>query len=613
MTRPAGGALVLEVTISAVHDSKGERSGYFAIHRDITERKRSEEALRASEERYALAARSTNDGLWDWNLITDEIYYSPRWKIMLGYEESGIANMPDEWFLLVHSSDIQNLKALIAKHLKGQNEALEAEYRIRRKGGQYVWMQTRAQAVRDEKGRAIRMVGSQSDISEQKAVEDQLLHEAFHDALTGLPNRVLFVDRLGVLLDRARHGKNPKPFAVLFLDVDRFKYVNDSLGHLAGDEFLCEIGRRLQACLSESDTIARHGGDEFTVLLDSVPGAWAVQAACEKIQRAIAVPLNWQGQEIYSTVSIGSTISTLGYERPDEMVRDADTALYQAKSRGRGRHLAFDKTMHAESRQRLQLEADLRRALERREFHVVFQPLVALGMGPNQGRLAGFEALLRWNHPKRGILTPGDFLGAAEETGLIIDIDRWVLREACAQMKRWSTEFPSAGPLHVSVNLSGQHFQQLDLAEQIRTVLKATNLNPEFLRIELTESVLVKNQRAPEVFRELKEIKVQLNLDDFGTGYSSLSYLSKYPIDRLKIDRAFVKTMTGSAQAAEIVRGILLIARNLRINVVAEGVETAGQLDKLRSFGCEFAQGYHLAHPMDPEAATKLIASNPRW
>ena len=613
MARPEGGPLVLEVSISAVHKANGERTGYIAIHRDVTGRTRSDEALRASEERYSLAVRSTNDGLWDWNLITDEIYYSPRWKAMLGYEESGIANMPDEWFMLVHASDVQNLKALIAKHLKGQSEALEAEYRIRRKDGQFVWMQTRAQAVRDEKGRAIRMVGSQSDISEQKAVEDQLLHEAFHDSLTGLPNRVLFVDRLGVLLDRARHGKSPKPFAVLFVDVDRFKYVNDSLGHLAGDEFLIEIGRRLQACLSETDTVARHGGDEFTVLLDNVPGAWAVQAACEKVQRAVAVPLVWQGQEIYSTVSVGSTISTLGYERPDEMVRDADTALYQAKSRGRGRHVAFDKTMHAEARQRLQLEADLRRALERREFHVVYQPLIALGMGPNQGRLAGFEALLRWKHPKRGLLAPDAFMAAAEETGLILDIDRWVLREACGQMKRWSVDFPNAGPLHVSVNLSGQHFQQLDLAEQIRTVLKATSLNPEFLRIELTESVLVKNQRAPEVFRELKEIKVQLNLDDFGTGYSSLSHLSKYPIDRLKIDRAFIKTMNGSAQAAEIIRGILLIARNLRINVVAEGVETPEQLEKLRAFGCEFAQGYHISQPVDPDVASRLIASNPRW
>jgi diguanylate cyclase (GGDEF)-like protein/PAS domain S-box-containing protein len=613
LARPEGSPLVLEVNISAVGNAAGERTGYLAIHRDITERKSSEEALRASEERYALAARSANDGLWDWNLASDEIYYSPRWKTMLGYEDAGIANMPDEWFMLVHPADIQNLKALISKHLKGQTEALEAEYRIRRRDGQYIWMQTRAQAVRDGKGRAIRMVGSQSDISEQKAVEDQLLHEAFHDSLTGLPNRVLFVDRLGVLLDRARHGKSPKPFAVLFLDVDRFKYVNDSLGHLAGDEFLIEIGRRLQSCLSESDTIARHGGDEFTILLDNVPGAWAVQAACEKIQKTIAQPMIWQGQEIYSSVSIGSTISTLVYERPDEMVRDADTALYQAKSRGRGRHVAFDKTMHAEARQHLQLEADLRRALERREFQVVYQPLIALGMGPNQGRLAGFEALLRWQHPKRGLLTPEAFMVAAEETGLILDIDRWVMREACGQMKRWSTEFPNAGPLHVNVNFSGQHFQQLDLAEQIRGVLKATSLNPEFLRIELTEKTLVKSPRANEIFRELKEIKVQLNLDDFGSGHSSLSHLSKYPIDRLKIDKGFIKTMTGSAQAGEIIRGILLIARNLRINVIAEGVETAEQLEKLRAFGCEFAQGYHISQPLDPETATRLIASNPRW
>ena len=611
--QPRGQILVLEAAIAAIHDGQGELTGYVAIQRDVTERNRAAEALRSSEERYALAAKSTNDGIFDWDLRKEEIYYSPRWKSMLGYTENDIVGLPDEWFMLVHPDDVQNLKAQIARHLKGQLPVLEGEYRIRRQDGQYVWMLARAVAVRDAKGVAIRLVGSQSDISEQKAVEDQLLHEAFHDSLTGLPNRVLFVDRLGVLVDRARHGKNPKHFAVLFVDVDRFKYVNDSLGHLAGDEFLIEVGRRLQSCVGEKDTLARYGGDEFTILLDQMSGAWAVQAFCEKLQKAMATPFDYQGQEFYSSLSVGSTFSTLGYERPDDMMRDADTALYQAKARGRGRHVPFDKSMHAEARAKLQLEADLRRAIERREFRILYQPLIALGMGSQQGRLAGFEALVRWHHPTRGVLAPAQFLPAAEETGLILDIDRWVLRESCLQMRTWQTMYPHRLPLHVSVNLSGQHFLQLDLAQQIRTILKETTLNPEFLRIELTESVLVKNPTASEVFRELREIKVQLNLDDFGTGYSSFSYLSRFPVDRLKIDKSFVMAMTGNEQNTEIVRTILQLAHNLKLNVVAEGVETAEQLESLRSFGCEFAQGYHLAYPLEGDSAGELIASGRRW
>jgi diguanylate cyclase (GGDEF)-like protein/PAS domain S-box-containing protein len=611
--QPKGATLILEASIAGIHDAQGTLTGYVAIQRDVTERNRAAEALRSSEERYALAAKSTNDGIFDWDLRKEEIYYSPRWKSMLGYTENDIVGLPDEWFMLVHPDDVQNLKSQVARHLKGQLPVLEGEYRIRRKDGQYVWMLSRAVAVRDPKGVATRLVGSQSDISEQKAVEDQLLHEAFHDALTGLPNRVLFVDRLGVLVDRARHGKNPRHFAVLFIDVDRFKYVNDSLGHLAGDEFLVEVGRRLQSCISEKDTLARYGGDEFTILLDQMSGAWAVQAFCEKLQRAMAAPFEYQGQEFYSSLSVGSTFSTLGYERPDEMMRDADTALYQAKSRGRGRHVPFDKSMHAEARAKLQLEADLRRAIERREFRILYQPLIALGMGSQQGRLAGFEALVRWHHPTRGVLAPSQFLPAAEETGLVLEIDRWVLREACLQMRTWQTMYPHRLPLHVSVNLSGQHFLQLDLAQQIRTILKETTLNPEFLRIELTESVLVKNPTASEVFRELREIKVQLNLDDFGTGYSSFSYLSKFPVDRLKIDKSFVMAMTGNGQNTEIVRTILQLAHNLKLNVVAEGVETAEQLESLRAFGCEFAQGYHLAYPLEGDSAGELIASGRRW
>ena len=282
--KPNGEELILEASIAAIQNAQGELTGYVAIQRDVTERNRAAEALRSSEERYALAAQSTNDGIFDWDLRKEEIYYSPRWKSMLGYAENDIVGMPDEWFMLVHPDDSQNLKAQVARHLKGQLPVLEGEYRIRRRDGQYVWMLARAVAVRDAKGVAIRLVGSQSDISEQKAVEDQLLHEAFHDALTGLPNRVLFVDRLGVLIDRARHGKSPKHFAVLFVDVDRFKYINDSLGHLAGDEFLMEVGRRLQTCVGERDTLARYGGDEFTILLDQMSGAWAVQAFCEKLQ-----------------------------------------------------------------------------------------------------------------------------------------------------------------------------------------------------------------------------------------------------------------------------------------------------------------------------------------
>jgi diguanylate cyclase (GGDEF)-like protein len=434
----------------------------------------------------------------------------------------------------------------------------------------------------------------EKEVAERKQIEEQLLHNAFHDGLTGLANRALFIDHLKLALGRAERHEAYR-FAVLFLDLDRFKSVNDSLGHTVGDQLLVAIARRLETIVRPGDTVSRLGGDEFTVLLDDLKDADEAEAVAERLQRELAMPFNLGGHEVFVTVSIGVAVSGDGYPRPEDILQDADTAMYRAKRLGKARHEVFEQGMRAHAADVLGLERDLRQAIERRELFLEYQPIVSLGTGV----LRGFEALVRWRHPERGVIPPLKFIPIAEETGQIIPLGIWVLEEACRQMRRWQDVSPAGEPLTMSVNLSGKQFMQSDLLEQIQGVLRETGLDPRSLKLEITETVVMENiDTATRTLEQLRALGVELSIDDFGTGYSSLSYLQSFPVSTLKIDRSFVSRMTESDGTAEIVRTIMRLARSLGMDVVAEGVETEGQRARLTDMECEFGQGYYFSKPM---------------
>jgi len=521
-----------------------------------------------------------------------------------GYSENEFKAMTFQ--AITHPDDLGDFLARLKEVVDGQVLTHQMEKRYLHKLGHEVWVLVGVSLIRDSESKCLHLIFQIQDITHRKRAEQQLVHEALHDALTGLPNRAWFMEQLQVSLDLV-HSQKDRLFAVLFLDLDRFKLINDSIGHMVGDQLLIGIAKRLSHCIRPGDKVARLGGDEFTILLDDIRNAAEAVEVADRIQKHVSTPFNVGGYETFTTVSIGIALSSPDYQLPEDFLRDADTAMYQAKSLGKARHVIFDKGMHARAVNLLQLETDLRRAIDRDEFFIEYQPIVQL----QSGRLVGFEALVRWQHPDRGAVLPDRFIAVAEETGFIVPIGRWVLLQACIQMQRWNEKHSSTNPLSISVNLSGRQFAHSNLLEQITQILDITGMDPHLLKLEMTESVVMESvEAAAGTLEKLRALGVELSIDDFGTGYSSLSYLHRLPIDTLKIDRSFVSHMAENNENKEIVRTIIMLAKTLGMGVIAEGVETKEQAELLRELECECVQGYLVSKPLDAESTERLILSS---
>ena len=560
--------------------------------------------LQVSEERYSLVARCANDGLWDWDCTNERVHFSPRWKSMLGFSEDAIGNDPQEWISRIHPDDRSVVIAELEAHKNGNTSHFESEYRMKTAEDGYRWMMSKSLAVRDENNIAYRMTGSQTDITDRKQAEEKLVFDAVHDALTGLPNRVLFLDRLSHCIELSDRRKSYS-FAVLYLDLDRFKIINDSLGHLLGDLLLVEIGSRIQQVIRKGDTVSRLGGDEFAILCEEIEDITVATSLADRIQKELLKPVDLGGQKVVVGCSIGLTESSIGYERPEDMLRDADTAMYRAKIRAGVGYEIFDSTMHEKAMNVLQIESDLRLALGTEQFEVYYQPIVEI----EADVVSGFEALVRWNHPRRGLLLPNEFIDVAIESRLIVPLGRWVLEQACRQMQSWKERWEEASDWKISVNLSAPELAQPDFVTAMFEIIHGSGLDTKYLKLEITESSLIKNSsHALQTMTALRERGIHLCIDDFGTGHSSFSYLHDFPFDELKIDRTFISELDSRADKQKIVNAIVSLAHNLGMTVVAEGSASGAIYENLRNASCEYAQGFSIMEPRTASEITRTIA-----
>jgi diguanylate cyclase (GGDEF)-like protein/PAS domain S-box-containing protein len=595
-----GEIIWVRFSVRAFRDEAGRIERYEGALEDVTDRRRAEEALRTSEERFRSLVANASDMIAIVDREGTILYESPsHWRI-LGIEpgEHLGRSLPE----VVHPDDRPLVEESLRQLTEAPGEALAIEYRLQDHHGAWRTVESTAANLLDHPAVA-GIVLNAHDITDHKRAEARLLHDALHDELTGLPNRVLFMDRLRQAMERLKREPD-RLTAILFLDLDRFKLVNDSLGHLVGDELLVQIADLLSTALRPSDTIARIGGDEFAILLEGGRDVSDAVRVAERIHERLAGPINLGGHEVFVTASIGIAVCTPEYRQPEDLLRDADTAMYRAKSSGRACHVVFNRVMHRYVIARLQLETDLRRAIERHQLRVFYQPFVSL----ETGAVVGFEALVRWLHPRRGLLPPDEFLAAAEETGLIEPIGRFVLRESCRQIRELQRKHPGAGPLKLSVNLSNKQFFQTDLLDHIQEALSNSGLDPSCLGLEITEGVLIRQaETAGSRLALLKAMGVQLYLDDFGKGYSSLNYLHRLPLDILKIDRSFVSRLGEERGTDAIVQAIVTLAHQLGMQVIAEGLETSGHLEKVRALGCEYGQGYLFSQAVNADEAERLL------
>ncbi len=578
------------------------------LQREIAERKQAEKLLQESEARLESILNSLEEVVWSASAQTYKfLYLSPAAQKVYGRPVSEFFASQNLWLEVIHPEDRKRVERTIPILL--EKGSINQEYRILRPDGEVRWLSDRRHVIYDQNGVAMRLDGIIEDITQRKRAEEQLIHDALHDVLTGLPNRNLFMERVERALKHARRYKDYL-FAVLFIDLDRFKLVNDSLGHVVGDRLLIAFAQLLQRCLRITDTVARLGGDEFTVLLEDINHIDDATKIAERIQLELMSPFNLENHTVFTSASIGIVLGSTGYERSVDILRDADIAMYSAKEAGKARYTIFDREMYAKTLQLLHLESDLRQAIDGKEFLIHYQPIISLATG----KLIGFEALVRWQHPERGLVSPCEFISTAEDIGLIVPIGEWVLRQACRQLRDWQLKFPSAKSLKMSVNLAIQQIKESKLLEQIDQILAETGLDGSSFRLEITESMLLHHTELTiNVLSQIRARKIQLSIDDFGKGYSSLSYLHRFPINNLKIDSYFVSRMNYDPENFEIVRTINTLAHTLGMDVVAEGVETAEQFAQVRALGCEFGQGYFFSKPLDLKEAESLILADPQW
>lgn len=583
-------------------DENGQITKWFGTNSDVDEQIKADIALRESETRYRTLLENMGEGLLQVNNDSAIEFVNNRFCQMTGYSMVELlgSQVSD---VLYDAKDVEMLNARDERLREGISENYELG--LKKKSGDLLWVLVGGAPTFDDNGIIIGSMGVFTDITERKLAEGKLIHDAFHDGLTGLANRALFTDHLRLRVERGKRERNSY-FGVLFLDFDRFKVINDSLGHAEGDKLLIAVSKRLESTLRSSDLIARLGGDEFTLLLNELDDANHAGKIASRIQEILSVPFSLESGDVYMSASIGIAIGIDGTTSAEEMLRNADIAMYRAKSKGKAQHQVFDQAMHDEASRMLEVETDLRQALGRNEFCMHYQPIFNL----SSKSIVGFEALVRWKHPIRGLVPPNEFIPIAEDNGIIVPLGRWILFESSRQMRSWLDNFPAAQNLTMSVNLSVKQFLKSDLAEQVMASLLATRLDPKHLKLEITESHVMENgEAAVAMMKRLRAIGVELSLDDFGTGYSSLSYLHRLPVSNLKIDRSFVNQMVVGDENSKLVNTIISLAHNLNINVTAEGIETADQLRQLRDFNCEMGQGYFFSKPLEADAATELIKS----
>lgn len=592
--------VILQVKMLPVSD------GIALIWQDVTERIRTEQALKRTEERLTLAADGANDGWWEWDLRTQEFYCSARWREILGLTGPAVVARPDEWLDRVHPDDANALKEALKAHLSGKTPRLQHEHRLRHEDGTFRWFVCRGIAGGSVNRRPSRIAGSLTDTTDRALAQEGFRTAGFRDPLTGLRSRADFVEGLGRRLEEFKQPhRGGGRFAILYLDLDRFKVINDSLGHLVGDELLIAVSRRLESCLRAEDALARLGGDEFAILLQTVRDEQQANVIAFQIQEALSKPIIVAGREVFTSASIGICFGTAEHANPDEIMRDADTAMYHAKAHGKARHEMFDADMHARTRDRLDLENDLRHAVSSQQFEVHYQPIVLLG----SGMCVGFESLIRWNRNGKPV-SPVTFVPMAEELGLIEPLGTWVLQQACQTFAEWQRRYPKSGLDYITVNVSSRQLMQQNFLRIVEQAVEKSGLKPCDLRLEITETALMDSpSEAAALLTQLRNFGAKIYLDDFGTGYSSLSHLHKLPVDALKIDRSFVKSIAPGDRPA-IVESILALARTMNTSVVAEGIETDLQARELERLGCTHAQGFLFSKPLSAKAAEAVVAAS---